>query len=218
MYCHFVARARSWRCASPSAAGIDWPRLLFAAWLHLRVSARRHELPEPLLPDHPAELAADDHLPLNRAVSFDAALASRDSRRQPSPAWALWLVRFHIALPYFFGGVAKLNADWLAGEPMRQMLAGPRRLPACRPAASRRRWCRRACLPGAACSWTSAIVPLLAVEAHTRSPPTPLCVVFHVAELGPVSDPYFSLVHDSLRRTIFFEPGLAAARAGRRAP
>jgi len=38
------------------------------------------------------------------------------------PAWALWLVRFHIALPYFFGGVAKLSADWLQGQPMRMTL------------------------------------------------------------------------------------------------
>lgn len=38
------------------------------------------------------------------------------------PAWALWLVRFHIGVPYFFGGVAKLSADWLQGQPMRMTL------------------------------------------------------------------------------------------------
>lgn len=39
------------------------------------------------------------------------------------PAWVLFVLRFHIAVPYFFGGIAKLNADWFAGSPMRQMLA-----------------------------------------------------------------------------------------------
>jgi hypothetical protein len=34
------------------------------------------------------------------------------------PRWCLWLLRFQIALPYVFGGIAKLNVDWLAGEPM----------------------------------------------------------------------------------------------------
>ena len=61
-------------------------------------------------------------LPAHRALSVDAI-------RQPSvhsstvPAWTLWLLRFHIGVPYFFGGVAKLNSDWLAGEPMRSVLA-----------------------------------------------------------------------------------------------
>ena len=49
---------------------------------------------------------------------------SSDARRNPAirsttaPTWALWLLRFQIGLVYFFGGVAKLNADWLAGKPL----------------------------------------------------------------------------------------------------
>lgn len=39
------------------------------------------------------------------------------------PAWNVWLLRFQIGLVYFFGGVAKLNSDWLHGEPMRLWLA-----------------------------------------------------------------------------------------------
>jgi vitamin K-dependent gamma-carboxylase len=38
------------------------------------------------------------------------------------PRWCLALLQFHIALPYVFGGVAKLDADWLASEPMRHLL------------------------------------------------------------------------------------------------
>jgi len=56
-------------------------------------------------------------LPANRRWSLDAVL--RPGMQSDSmPAWCLWLLRFLIALPYFFGGVAKLNADWLSGRPM----------------------------------------------------------------------------------------------------
>ncbi len=58
-------------------------------------------------------------LPLNRCAALDAL----DGPRSESvPAWAVWLVRFHIALPYVFGGIAKLDGDWFAGEPMRAHL------------------------------------------------------------------------------------------------
>lgn len=38
------------------------------------------------------------------------------------PFWNLFLLRAQIFLVYFFAGVAKLNADWLGGEPMRSWL------------------------------------------------------------------------------------------------
>jgi len=56
-------------------------------------------------------------LPAHRAFSID-------SRRVPAlrsptvPAWTVWLLRAQIGIVYFFGGVAKLNRDWLRGEPM----------------------------------------------------------------------------------------------------
>jgi hypothetical protein len=61
-------------------------------------------------------------LPAHRMWSLDA-------RRRPDvasptvPAVAVWVLRFQVAVPYFFGGVAKLNADWFAGEPLRMWLA-----------------------------------------------------------------------------------------------
>lgn len=61
-------------------------------------------------------------LPAHRAFSLDALLRPK-SRQQRVPSWILWLLRFQVGLPYFFGGIAKLNPDWLAGEPMRTMLA-----------------------------------------------------------------------------------------------
>ena len=39
------------------------------------------------------------------------------------PAWTIWLLRFQIGVPYFYGGLAKLNADWLQGYPMRYWLS-----------------------------------------------------------------------------------------------
>ncbi|MGB0167234.1 MAG: HTTM domain-containing protein, partial [Luteibaculum sp.] len=34
------------------------------------------------------------------------------------PKWQLWLMRFMIGIPYFWGGIAKINSDWLRGEPL----------------------------------------------------------------------------------------------------
>ncbi len=61
-------------------------------------------------------------LPLDRRWSLDARTHPR--RASPTvPAWVVWLLRFQIGVPYFFGGIAKLNADWLRGEPLRSWLA-----------------------------------------------------------------------------------------------
>jgi hypothetical protein len=61
-------------------------------------------------------------IPAHRALSVDALLRP-SIRSQVAPAWALWLLRGQMAVVYFFGGVAKINPDWLAGEPLRQWLA-----------------------------------------------------------------------------------------------
>ncbi len=73
-------------------------------------------------------------VPTERAFSLDARYrrppgAPRDVESETVPAWALWLFRFQIGAPYFFGGIAKLNADWLAGEPMRMWLAERKSVP-----------------------------------------------------------------------------------------
>lgn len=71
-------------------------------------------------------------LALTMAVVPASAAFSLDARRrrhrdgEAVPAWALALLRFHVALPYVFGGLAKLNADWLLrAEPMRTWLTHP---------------------------------------------------------------------------------------------
>ena len=46
-----------------------------------------------------------------------------------APAWGLWLLRAQIGIVYFFGGVAKLNGDWLQGEPLRGWLGARAKMP-----------------------------------------------------------------------------------------
>ncbi len=61
-------------------------------------------------------------VPAHRALSVDALLRPH-IRTRTAPAWALWALRGQMALVYVFGGLAKINPDWLAGEPMRAWLA-----------------------------------------------------------------------------------------------
>lgn len=61
-------------------------------------------------------------LPAGRIFSLDV-LGKPEKGISTVPAWMLWLVRFHIGLPYFMGGIAKLDGDWLLGQPMRMTLA-----------------------------------------------------------------------------------------------
>jgi hypothetical protein len=67
-------------------------------------------------------------LPAGRALSVDALLRPR-IRTITAPAWTLWLLRFQVAVPYVYGGIAKLEADWLRGQPMRAALAAKTDLP-----------------------------------------------------------------------------------------
>lgn len=61
-------------------------------------------------------------LPANASLSVDG-LFRRIVRQTSVPLWNLWLIRFQVALPYFFGGVAKVSSDWMHGQPMRMKLA-----------------------------------------------------------------------------------------------
>jgi hypothetical protein len=68
-------------------------------------------------------------LPANRGFSVDA-LWWRKIRSDRVEAWTLWLLRAQVGIAYFFGGIAKLNADWLrGGEPMRIWLSPFTKLP-----------------------------------------------------------------------------------------
>jgi len=56
-------------------------------------------------------------LPAQRALSLDA-WRRPTLRSDIAPRWSLHLLRVQIGIPYFFGGLAKINGDWLHGQPM----------------------------------------------------------------------------------------------------
>lgn len=61
-------------------------------------------------------------IPAHRAFSLDA-VRNRKLRSEVVPAWCLWLLRLQLGIPYFYGGLAKLNPDWLLrAQPMRLWL------------------------------------------------------------------------------------------------
>lgn len=61
-------------------------------------------------------------VPAHRAFSFDA-LRRPALRSGTCPAWAPWLLRGQICIVFVFAGIAKINGDWLHGEPLRIWLA-----------------------------------------------------------------------------------------------
>ncbi|MHC4852503.1 MAG: HTTM domain-containing protein [Planctomycetota bacterium] len=61
-------------------------------------------------------------VPAHRAVSVDVLLWPH-LRCRHAPAWSVWLPRAQLGIVYFYGGIAKLNHDWLRGEPMSTWLA-----------------------------------------------------------------------------------------------
>ncbi len=61
-------------------------------------------------------------VPAHKALSFDSWW-NKKIRTDFVPAWSLWLLRIQIGVTYFFGGVAKINEDWLNGNPLRFWLA-----------------------------------------------------------------------------------------------
>jgi vitamin K-dependent gamma-carboxylase len=61
-------------------------------------------------------------VPAHRAFSIDAWLRPK-LRGQTTPAWTLWILRFQMAVVYFFAGFAKLSPDWIHAVPMWQWLS-----------------------------------------------------------------------------------------------
>lgn len=56
-------------------------------------------------------------LPLNKLVSGDV-WRGVVVEQWWVPRWTVWILVFHIAIPYFYGGIAKFTPDWLLGQPM----------------------------------------------------------------------------------------------------
>ncbi|MEM1158760.1 MAG: HTTM domain-containing protein [Verrucomicrobiota bacterium] len=57
-------------------------------------------------------------VPANRCLALDNRMPwGRPS--DTTPKWSVWILQFQMAVVYCYGGIAKLNFDWLRGEPMR---------------------------------------------------------------------------------------------------
>lgn len=153
-------------------------------------------------------------LPLHRNVSVDA-WRKPEILSQTTPAWVLWALRFHVGVPYFFGGIAKLTPDWLLGQPMGLFLSTKTGIPVIGSILS---WQGS----GMACSWFGLLFDLLIVPAllwqRTRVPAYLLCIAFHLANsvLFQIHVfPWFMIV----ATTLFFDPSwprklLTVGRAG----
>ncbi len=63
-------------------------------------------------------------LPAHRKYSVDSKLFSKIKYNRV-PKWSVWVLQFQIGIVYLFGGIAKINRDWLSGSPMDMWL--PRR-------------------------------------------------------------------------------------------
>jgi hypothetical protein len=61
-------------------------------------------------------------IPAHRMYALDAYWRP-SIRAVVAAAWALWVLRLQLGIAYFYGGIAKINGDWLRGEPMRLWLS-----------------------------------------------------------------------------------------------
>lgn len=141
-------------------------------------------------------------LPLNRPGALDA-LQRPQSCSPVIPAWVVWALRFHAALPYVFGGIAKLNGEWLSGGGLRGYLLTKTTLPLVGP------WLATAnaavMLAWAGMLFDLLIVPLL-LWKRTRVLAYLVAVLFHAINHFLFSIhifPWFMM----MATTVFFEPG-----------
>lgn len=150
-------------------------------------------------------------LPMNAAWSLDARLFPA-KRRASVPAWAVYLLRFQIAVVYTFAGLAKVNADWLVhGQPLGVWLAARTGIPVIGPLFA---------LPGAAfvMSWAGCLFDLtIAVWLSipkTRLPAYAVVLFFHAvtSALFPIGMFPVIMVTAAL---IFFPPSWPRDLLGR---
>ena len=67
-------------------------------------------------------------LPANRAFSFDV-IKKPSLRVETVENWSLFILKFMMGVVYFFGGIAKINKDWLQGIPLKYWLRSKRNMP-----------------------------------------------------------------------------------------
>jgi len=123
----------------------------------------------------------------------------RDGRM---PAWCLWLLRGQVGIVYFFGGIAKLNPDWLQARPMLGWMDAHAGRPLIGPllAADPTAWV----LSWGGLAFDLAIVPLLCWR-RTRRPALALAICFQLANAWLFQIGIFPWLM-ILATTLFLEP------------
>jgi vitamin K-dependent gamma-carboxylase len=115
-------------------------------------------------------------MPADRAFSLRTWLRPRHELAAV-PAWMLMLLRAQLGIVYFYGGIAKLNGDWLRGQPLGIWLADRSDLPVIG------RWASEPWLAWfmsyAGLAFDLLVVPMLLVR-RTRAFALLACVVFHL--------------------------------------
>ena len=56
-------------------------------------------------------------MPASHSFSLDVYFG-RVNRSRTAPIWSILMLRLQFAILYFFGGLAKINSDWMAGHPV----------------------------------------------------------------------------------------------------
>lgn len=142
-----------------------------------------------------------NHAYLYCLISFWMIFLPLDKQNKTAPAWCLYLILFHMALAYFFGGIAKLNSDWLNGTPMDIFLRMRENYPL--GFIYKQSWAPYAFSYGGI-FFDLLIVPMMLVPM-TRVAGLILSIVFHISNVmmfGLATFPWFSL----LLTTMFFDP------------
>lgn len=140
-------------------------------------------------------------MPAHRSLSVDAWLRPR-LRGDSTPAWPVFALRAQMGMVYFFGGLAKLEPDWLRGLPTGIWLPEKLTAPLLREIADER-WL------ALFIAWGGLLLDLLIVPAllHRRTRPYAFAagVAFHLtnSQLFHIGIfPWFAMA----ATLIFFEP------------
>ncbi len=133
---------------------------------------------------------------------------SLDRRRHPEwtqtvPRWTIYLLRFQLFIVYFYGAIAKLNPDWLRGEPMLSAITA--RVPGVPEIATHFPPALLAYAIAYGGIFNDAMVPILLSIRRTRVIGFLCAIVFHVMNEIFLSIGVFSYLM-SVADTVFFDP------------
>jgi hypothetical protein len=141
-------------------------------------------------------------IPAHRSFSIDSILVP-DKASGVIPNWCRWLLMLQLAIPYLYGGIAKLNGDWLHAMPVGLWVSEKSHLPLIGPLLTERSTAWFISYTGVI--FDLFIVPLLLWQ-RTRKPAFFAAVIFHLSNAVLFDIDVFPWLM-ILATTIFFTPG-----------